>query len=155
MNTNADAALAEFLNKFHEFISACAELEQTGAWNVKKRGLMTAYFESDLFAVVLQLMSADGVFRRTEAAVLNSMFGTEYTSRDLRKMYQSLKPVIDDYCDSEARDALATLADVDEELCDVYRELILDACEIVSVSDGVAEGNEQALIEKLRVALGA
>lgn len=155
MAATADAALANFLREFDEFVTACSEVEATGRWDVKRRGFMSAYFETDLFAVVLQLMSADGVFRRAEAAVLNSMFGTSYTSRDLRKMYVSLKPVIDDYCDADAADALAVLARVDEGLRDAYRRLILDACEVVSLSDGIAEGEEQALIERLRVALGA
>jgi hypothetical protein len=61
--------------------------------------------------------------------------------------------VIDDYCDTDAQDALKTLAAVDEGLCDKYRELILEACNVISLSDGVAEKGEVELIERLRAAL--
>jgi hypothetical protein len=42
---------------------------------------------------------------------------------------------------------------VDEGLCDTYRELILEACNVISLSDGVAENDEVELIKRLRAAL--
>lgn len=153
MNTRAEIALDDFVAKFDKFLVACSECEQSGKWDVDELGLMSAYFETDLFAVALQIMSADGVFERSEASVLNRMFSTKYTPRELSNMYKSLKPVVDDYCESDAKDALTTLQATDARLCDTYRELILDACAVVSASDGVAEGEERLLIEKLRIAL--
>ena len=153
MNTKAQIALTSFVSDFDEFIAACSELERMGVWNVEERGLMSAYFETDLFAVVLQTMSADGVFERTEADVLNQMFSTSYTPRELNDMYQSLGSVVDDYCDADAADAVALLSGIDAELCERYRQLILGACQVVSLADGVAEGDERVLLERLRIAL--
>lgn len=153
MNSKAEIALEHFITDYDAFIADCSECEQSGAWNVDEYGYMAAFFESDLFAVALQVMSADGVFERPEAEVLNRMFQTSYTSRDLRKLYVSLKPVIDDYCDEEAGDAVTLLSQVDPKLCEEYKRLILEACRIISLSDGVAEGEERLLIEKLRIAL--
>jgi tellurite resistance protein len=153
MNTKAQIALTSFVSDFDEFIAACSELERMGVWNVEERGLMSAYFETDLFAVVLQTMSADGVFERAEADVLNQMFSTSYTPRELNDMYRSLGSVVDDYCDADAADAVALLSGIDAELCERYRQLIIGACQVVSLADGVAEGDERVLLERLRIAL--
>jgi tellurite resistance protein len=153
MNTKAQIALTSFVSDFDEFIAACSELERMGVWNVEERGLMSAYFETDLFAVVLQTMSADGVFERAEADVLNQMFSTSYTPRELNDMYRSLGSVVDDYCDADAADAVALLSGIDAELCERYRQLMLGACQVVSLADGVAEGDERVLLERLRIAL--
>ena len=147
MNTKAEIALNDFVERFDGFLVDCAEVERSGKWDTRKNGLMAAFFEADLFAVALQ------VFERTEAAVLSRMFSAQYTPKQLRDMYRTLKPVIDDYCDEEAGDALAILNDIDPYLAVRYRELILDACEVVSAADGVAEGEERQLIARLRRAL--
>jgi tellurite resistance protein len=154
MNTKAEMALNDFVAKYDAFIMKCAEFEASGQWNVEKRGMMSAYFETDIFAVALQIMSADGVFERAEAEVINKMFSTEYTPRELNAIYNSAKSVIDDYCDSDANDALIVLYRLDEGMCEDYRELIMEACNVVSLSDGVAEGKERAIISRLRRALG-
>ncbi|MBR3318161.1 MAG: TerB family tellurite resistance protein [Atopobiaceae bacterium] len=153
MNSKAEVALDQFIQDFDAFLVKCSEFELSGTWNVKQRGFMSAYFEADLLAVALHIMSVDGVFERAEAEVLNRMFQTNYTSRDLRNMYVSLKPVVDDYCDAEAADAVTLLSELSAELSEQYKQLILEACRIISLSDGVAEGEETELIEKLRAAL--
>ena len=153
MNAQAEAALASFVEKLDDFLVGCSKYEESGAWDVEKLGYMSAYFESDLTGVVMQVMSADGYFGRAETEVFNRMFGTNYTPKMLREHYRLLRPVIDDHCDTGAQDALKTLAEVDEGLSDTYRELILEACDVVSLSDGVAENDEVELIERLRDAL--
>ncbi len=153
MNTSAEIALDQFVSDFDEFVMECAKVEDTGAWDSVTYGPMSAYFESDLFSVVLQAMSADGVFARPEAEVVNRMFSSSYTPREFNAMYQSLKPVIDDYCDAEAGDAVARLSRIEPTLCERDRKLILDACEIMSMSDGTEKSAEQQLIKRLRVAL--
>ena len=153
MNAQAEAALTSFVEKLDDFLVDCSKYEESGAWDVEKLGYMSAYFEADLTGVVMQTMSMDGRFERAEAEVFNRMFSTNHTPKMLRDNYVLLKPVIDDYCDADAQDALKTLAAVDESLCDKYRELILEACNVVSLSDGVAEKGEVELIERLRAAL--
>lgn len=153
MNAQAEAALSSFVARLDKFLAACSTHEESGAWDVEELGYLSAYFEADLTGVVMQTMSADGHFGREEAEVFNRMFNTNYTPKMLRDNYRLLKPVIDDYCDVEAQDALKTLAKVDEGLCDTYRELILAACNVVSLSDGVAENDEVELIKRLRDAL--
>ena len=153
MNAQAEAALNSFIEKLDAFLVDCARYEESGAWDTAELGYMSAYFEADLTGVVMQTMRMDGIFKRAEAEVFNRMFNTNYTPKMLRDNYRLLKPVIDDYCDVDARDALSTLAKVDENLCDKYRELILEACNVVSLSDGVAEHGEIELIERLRAAL--
>jgi len=153
MNTSAEIALDHFVSDFDAFVVECAKVEDTGAWDSVTYGPMSAYFEADLFAVVLQAMSADGVFARPEAEVVNRMFSSSYTPREFNAMYQSLKPVIDDYCDAEAADAVALLSRIDPELCERYRNLILNACEVMTMSDGTEKSGEQRLIKRLRAAL--
>ena len=153
MNAQAEAALTSFVEKLDDFLVDCSKYEESGAWDVERLGYMSAYFEADLTGVVLQTMSADGRFEHAEAEVFNRMFNTNYTPKMLQEHYRLLKPVVDDYCDTDAQDALKTLGAVDEGLCDKYRELILEACNVVSLSDGVAEKGEVELIERLRAAL--
>ncbi|MDO4537972.1 MAG: TerB family tellurite resistance protein [Coriobacteriales bacterium] len=153
MNTKAEIALSNFVGRFDAFLIDCSECEIAGKWNVRKNGYMAAYFEADLFAVVLQTMSVDGVFERAEAEVISRMFGTEYDPRELDEMYRTLAPVVDDYCSDEANDALILLGEIDPRMRDEYRDLILDACRVVSEADGVAEGEEIKLLRRLRTAL--
>jgi tellurite resistance protein len=153
MNTKAEIALKSFVQRFDDFLERCAALEEVGAWDVDRNGLMSAYFESDLMAVTLQIMSADGVFEHAEAEVISGMFGCEYTPSDLRETYRTLGSVINDYTRGEASEALALLRHIDPKLCDEYRQLILGAAEVVSAADGVAEGPERRIIERLRSAL--
>lgn len=153
MNSKVEIALRDFEQKLNTFLIACGELERLGTWNVRRRGPMVAYFEADLFSVALQVMVADGVFERSEAEVLNAMFATSYTPRQLSQMYHSSKPVVQDYVDEDSEDALTLLAGIDEALANEYRELLLDACKIISLGDGVAEKSERMLIAQLREAL--
>lgn len=153
MNSKIEIALRDFEQKLNTFLIACGELERLGTWNVRRRGPMVAYFEADLFNVALQVMVADGVFERSEAEVLNAMFNTSYTPRQLSQMYHSSKPVVQDYVDEDSEDALTLLAGIDEALANEYRELLLDACKIISLGDGVAEKSERMLIAQLREAL--
>ena len=153
MTAEANLELEAFLKKFDSFLIACSEFEESGKWDIEKMGLMSAYFEADLTGVVLQTMSVDGSFDQAEADVYNRMFSTGCTPDELRETYRLLEPVVDDYCDAEAPDAIATLSELDPGLCESYRDLILRACAVVSSSDGIAEGKEIELIEKLKAAL--
>ncbi len=153
MNAQASIALEHFVEDFDAFLSACNDLEESGAWDVVDMGPMAAYFEADLFAVTLQVMRADGVFERAEAEVLNTMFSLQYTPRQLSQIYHSTKPVVEDYCDEGSDDALAILSRVDQKLAETYRGLLLEACRIVSLSDGDTEKSERMLIAQLREAL--
>lgn len=155
MNSQAEIALGNFMQEFDQFLELCDELEQSGEWNVRKQGYMSAFFQTDLFSVVLETMSADGVFENSEAEVVNRMFSSEYTSFDLRDMYGSLSSVIDDYCDGEAEDAVQILSAIDSEAAEQYRHLILSAVDVVSKADGIAEGSERDLIARLEAALQA
>jgi uncharacterized tellurite resistance protein B-like protein len=111
------------------------------------------YFEGDAFSAVLQVMSVDGVFERSEAEVLNAIFGTAYTPRQLNELYRSLKPTLQSYLNDDSEDALTLLRGIDAKLAESYRNLLLGACRIVSLSDGVAEKSERMLIAQLREAL--
>jgi tellurite resistance protein len=98
-------------------------------------------------------MSADGVFEHAEAEVLNAMFGTQYSPRELSNMYHSLKPTLEAYLNEDSDDALTLLKNIDSTLAESYRDLLLEACRIVSMSDGVAEKAERMLIAQLREAI--
>ncbi|MDO4796883.1 MAG: TerB family tellurite resistance protein [Coriobacteriales bacterium] len=153
MDSQAEIALANFEKDFDEFLIACNELEESGVWNASEMGPAAAYFQADVFGAILQVMRADGVFERPEAEVLNAMFGTSYTPRQLSELYHSIDPVLRSYLNEDADDALTMLKDLDPELADSYRNLLLEACRIVSLADGVAEKSERMLIAALREAL--
>lgn len=153
MNSQAEIALADFTKDYEAFLIACGDLEDSGRWNASELGPAAAYFEADAFGAILQVMSADGVFERAEAEVLNAMFGTQYTPRELSGMYHSLNPTLRAYLNEESDDAITLLAGIDADLAESYRNLLLEACRIVSLSDGVAEKSERMLIAQLREAL--
>lgn len=155
MNSQAEIALSNYMEELDQFLGLCDEFDSSGKWNVRKNGYMSAFFKTDLFSVVLEAMSADGVFENSEAEVISRMFSSEYTNAELRDMYNSLSSVITDYCDGEAEDAVRMLSDIDPIAADQYRHLILSAVDVVSKADGVAEGSEQELIAKLEKALQA
>ena len=152
MNSRASIELDNFAEKLEAFYASCEELEGSGAWDVDELGPMCGYFEADLFAVTLQVMRADGVFEHAEAEVLNAMFGTDYTPRQLGQLYRDAEPLAHVYVGEEP-DALTVLGRIDPALRDEYRDLLLEACRIVSLSDGVAEKSERMLIAALREAL--
>jgi tellurite resistance protein len=153
MNTQANLALDDFGKEYEAFLIACNELEESDRWDANELGPASAYFESDAFGAILQVMSADGVFEHAEAEVLNAMFGTQYSPRELSNMYHSLKPTLEAYLNEDSDDALTLLKNIDSTLAESYRDLLLEACRIVSMSDGVAEKAERMLIAQLREAI--
>ena len=153
MNTRAEIALENFSKSYQEFLDECDKLEESGRWNTDELGPAAVYFESDVFGAILQVMSVVGVSERTEAEVLNALFGTQYTPRELSDMYQSAKPTLQAYLNEDSDDALTLLQKIDPNMAESYRNLILEACRIVSLSDGVAEKSERMLIASLREAL--
>ena len=153
MNTQAEIALVDFKKDYEAFLVACNDLEESGRWDAGELGPAAAYFEADAFGAILQVMSADGVFEHAEAEVLNAMFDTQYSPRQLSDMYHSLKPTLRAYLNEESDDALTLLKGLDADLAETYRNLLLEACRIVSLSDGVAEKGERMLIAQLREAL--
>ncbi len=150
MNTQAEIALADFKKDYEAFLLSCNELEESGRWDVDELGPAAAYFEADVFAATMQVMSADGVFELPEAEVVNAMFDTQYSPRQLSNMQRSLSPALKAYLSEDSDDALTLLKGIDSDLAETYRKLLLEACRIVSLSDGVAEKNERMLIAQLR-----
>jgi len=155
MNAQTQAELDHFVTRLDAFLVRCSEFEKSGKWNTNRLGFMSAYFETDLFAVALQIMSADGRFERAEAEVFNAMFQTSYTPKQLWETYHSVDSVVDGYIDTNVSSALTRLKRVDRDLAEEYRQLILGVCQVVSLADGVAEGEEVKIIDSLRAALEA
>ncbi|MBR3312509.1 MAG: TerB family tellurite resistance protein [Atopobiaceae bacterium] len=153
MNTKADIELKHFSQDREAFFFACDKLENSGQWDLGAFGPMAVYFEADLFAVALQVMSIDGVFETPEAEVLNAMFDTSYTPRELGELYESAAPVATAYAKEDEESALTLLAQIDPAVRDQYRDLLLKACDVIAVSDGEAEKSERMLIAALREAL--
>lgn len=153
MNSKAEIALANFRQDYDAFIIACSELDESDAWDADELGPAATYFESDVFGVILQVMSADGVFEHSEAEVLNALFDTAYTPRELNAMYHSIGPVLKNYLNDDSDDALTMLQDINPKMAEDYRSLLLEASRIVSLSDGVDEKSERMLIAQFREAL--
>lgn len=153
MNTQAEIALVDFRKDYEAFLLACNELEESGRWNTAELGPASIYFESDAFGAILQVMSADGVFERSETEVVNAIFDTNYKARELSGMYHASEPTLQAYLNEDSDDALTLLSGIDAKLAESYRNLLLEACRIVSLSDGVAEKGERMLIAQLREAL--
>ena len=153
MDRTVEAELSSFITQFDSFILACDAQEEDCEWDTEEFGPMAAYFQADLSAVVLHLISADGQFEEAEAEVFNRMFDTQMSADDLAETFNSTDNAITDYCDGEAQDALETLAGYDCGLDDAYRDLLLSACDVISLCDGVAEGEEAELIARFRDAL--
>jgi len=146
---NIERLTEGFRTRWEQFLTACDAAEELGRWDTEADGQMEAYYTEDLICIVLKLISADGSVSAEEARIVRELFDFQYTPEELRRVADELREQIERLLAEDVRAGLERLGAMDPRLEAMYRELIGDACEIVSESDGLTVA-ESEFLEQLR-----
>ncbi len=139
-----------FKFQYEKFLHGCDALEEKDEWDVAADGEMEAYYFNDLICIIIKLISADGDFSPAEAKYINDMFGFTYSPEGLKELYETNKNDINTLIDEEIPAGYAKMKSINAGLANLYRDLILQACEIIVESDGIIHIAENKQINRIR-----
>ena len=137
---------------YEKFLTACDAFEEKNKWDRDQDGEMEAYYFHDIMCVFIHLISADGVFSPEEADFVNRVFGFEYTPEELAELYRVQGEDIENLLKYIPAD-YGKLKQLNGDLAEMYKEMLLRACDTVAVSDGSVHKNEQKYIDSLKASL--
>ena len=137
---------------YEKFLTACDAFEEGKHWDRDQNGEMDAYYFHDIMCVFIHLISADGVFSPEEADFVNQVFGFDYTAEELAELYRVQGEDIEDMLKYIPAD-YAKLKALNGELAEMYKTMLLKACDVVAASDGSVHKNEQSCIDSLKASL--
>ncbi len=137
---------------YEKFLTACSAFEEGNKWDRDQNGEMEAYYFHDIMCVFIHLISADGVFSPEEADFVNRVFGFGYTAEELAELYRVQGEDIEDMLKYIPAD-YAKLKALSGELADMYKAMLLKACDVVAACDGSVHKNEQKYIDSLKASL--
>ncbi|MBQ8975084.1 MAG: TerB family tellurite resistance protein [Oscillospiraceae bacterium] len=140
----------EFKFEYDKFITGCDSIEEMGQWDVEKLGQMDAYYSGDIMSVIIRLVAADGQFTQKEADYVNDIFGFAYTPGELRSIYEDCGDAIDSVFDEGVENGYSRIKGINEKLAAAYKELLTLVCDIIIESDGVIDGAEIAMAQRLK-----
>lgn len=144
-------ALSEsFKTKFERFLIGCDSIEELDRWDKEANGEMDVYYSNDIVSVIIRLIAADGSFSEKETDYLNEFFGFDYTAEELKSTYEDCSDEIENLFDEELGSGIATMREINSNLADAYKELLLTVCDIIIESDGVIDGAEVELAQQLK-----
>ena len=152
MNTLEKAA--ELNRRYAEFIDSCDSREESTKWDVEQRGQMEMYIANELTCILLRLSASDGIITDEEAALYNTVMGTEYSTAELKDIYDSLSDAINSYSVEGIVADMNTLKDEFPELAADYAVIVCDACELLVGSDGLVSEDEVQTAKDLMAAIG-
>lgn len=139
-----------FKFKFEKFLTGCDAIEELEQWDKEENGEMDAFYANDLVSIVLRLIAADGNFAEQETEYINNIFGFDYSTEELKEIYRTCAEGIESIFDSEFQSGFTYLKSINEKLAAAYKELIDLICDIVIASDGVIDGAETQLAQKIK-----
>ena len=137
---------------YEKFLTACTAFEEENKWNRDQNGDMDAYYFHDIMCVFLHLISADGVFSPEEADFVNKVFGFEYTAEDLAELYRLQGEDIENLLKYIPMD-YGKLKTLSGDLAEMYKTMLLRACDLIAAGDGSVHKNEQKYIDSLKASL--
>ena len=137
---------------YEKFLTACDAFEEENKWDRDQNGEMEAYYFHDLMCVFIHLISADGVFSPEEADFVNQVFGFGYTAEELAELYRVQGEDIEDLLKYIPAD-YGKLKAFNGELAEMYKTMLLKACDVLAASDGSVHKNEQKYIDTLKASL--
>ena len=150
---NLQAKADGFKLLYEKFLTGCDAFEEENLWNKDNDGEMEAFYFNDIMCVILRLVSADGVFAREEADYVNNVFGFRYTPEELAELYRVQGEDIDAHVLRGVPEGYRKLETLCPELAELYRQLLLQVCDVMSESDGSVHETEKKLIADLKAAL--
>ena len=139
-----------FKLQYEKFIHGCDDLEQNREWDTRADGEMEAYYLNDIMCAIVLLVSADGEFSEKEAGYINDMFGFSYTPPELKEMYRTNGADIRNMLGNGIPAGYRKMKAVNPKLAEYYRDLVLQACDIIAASDGMIHPAEEKEIGLIR-----
>ena len=137
---------------YEKFMTACDAFEKENKWDRDQNGEMDAYYFHDIMCVFIHLISADGVFSPEEADFVNQVFGFGYTAEELAELYRVQGEDIENLLNYIPLD-YGKLKTISGDLAELYKNMLLQACDVLAVSDGSVHKNEQKYIDSLKASL--
>lgn len=144
-------ALAEsFKMQYEKFLIGCDSIEETDKWNKEEYGEMDVYYTNYIVSVIMRLIAADGAFSEKETDYLNEFFGFDYSTEELKRVYDDCSDSIENLFDKDLGSEIAMMREINAKLADFYKELLMTACDMIIESDGVIDGAEVELAKQLK-----
>ena len=95
-------ALSEsFKTKYERFLIGCDSIEELDQWDKEANGEMDVYYSNDIVSVIIRLIAADGSFSERETDYLNEFFGFDYTTEELKNIYDDCGEAIESLFDED------------------------------------------------------
>lgn len=145
-----DLYTESFKAKYESFLIGCDSIEEIDLWDKDAYGEMDIFYTNDIVSVILRLIAADGDFSEQEAVYVKKFFGLQYSSSELKEIYDECGDAIEKLFDEEIESGIAYLRKINGKLADAYKELLLIACDIIIESDGVIAKAETELARQLK-----
>ena len=139
----------EFVSALELFVNACDAKEEYFDWDYAERGHMAAYYQNDMLSFLLRLIGVDGVFSDQEAELLNESFGFNYRADELEEIYEATEDELGDEFDEHLEEDIRELFRIDENMGQMFMDLLLLICDMMSQSDGFVYSKEEEEIAKL------
>lgn len=144
-------ALSEsFKTKYERFLIGCDSIEELDQWDKEANGEMDVYYSNDIVSVIIRLIVADGSFSERETDYLNEFFGFDYTTEELKNIYDDCGEAIESLFDEDLGSGLSNMRAINEKLAEAYKDLLLTVCDIIIESDGVIDSAEVDLAKQLK-----
>lgn len=146
----------QFQTKVEAFLEACESLQERGLWEEEEYGNVQAYYVNDLVCIIARIIAADGEITERETEFLGEVFGFDYTVEELEEVYEICIDSIKDMFETGVNEAYQLLKDMDMDLADSYKELILLAGQVAMDSDDMimSSAAEKEELRKLCELLG-
>ena len=145
-----DVLTQEFRLKYEKFIIGCDALEELDKWNKEKNGEMDVFYQNDLVSVIVRLIAVDGKISDEEAKYLNRNFDFDYTTDELKDIYESCRDEISRSFDEQFENGVSLMRSINGKLADAYKELLGLICDIIIASDDVISEEEKEEVKKLK-----
>ena len=143
------AMTEEFVSALELFINECDAKEEYADWDYAERGHMAAYYQNDMLSFLLRLMGTDGVFSEQETDLLNETFSFRYRPDELEEIYETCESELGDDFDEHLEEDIRELYRMDENMGQMFMDLLLLICDMMAQSDGFVYSKEDEEIAKL------
>jgi len=150
------ASAEQFQTKVEAFLEASESLQERGLWEEEEYGNVQAYYVNDLVCIIARIIAADGQITERETELLGEVFGFDYSPEELEEVYEICMDSISDMFETGVNEAYQLLKDMDMDLADSYKELILLAGQVAMDSDDMimSSAAEREEVRKLQELLG-
>ncbi len=143
------ASREDFVSALDLFINACDAKEEYFDWDYAERGHMAAYYQNDMLSFLIRLSGVDGDFSEKESELLNETFGFNLYPDELEEIYDNSIDELGDEFDDRLEEDIRELFAIDENMGQMFTDLLLLICDMMSQCDGFVYSKEEEEIAKL------